>query len=482
MSGVSLGSARKRDGPAGPAKGGRLARWALAGAAAGMALLFAVIGLTACGSSPARSASGPAAAVRLAAYAISPVSQITGSCPFGGDEIEQAVDGRYVYEEWIGCGGIGFAASADGGLHFGKPVVLKGSRFGWDPSVAVAPDGTVYAAFMARSSRQMFPVVEASVNHGRTFPRMSMLLPRQAGNWGDRDFIAVGPRGTLYLTWDYGPSASAVKLVCPPGGSCSFSQGDLNVVLQKSVDGGRTWSQMVHVSPGFPASGADAGPLLVQPGGRIYVEYQRYHVTGNLKLGTSLSYVTSSADGGRTWSRPVLIGTSRLTMSDRQWWIDGDIGADAAGNLYVSYDTQVAGRDIGWLSYSTNHGRTWSALHRVTPDNDDAAHIVQVAGGSRGLVYVGWLADNARAGWALYLRPFSITKGWLSAPIRVSRQFGNKAIWPGDTIGLSAEPPATSGPHAGWPRVAVTWGSAPGRSRISISQDYAAVVSFDVRP
>lgn len=447
-----------------------MARWARLGAVFGTAGILTATLL----------AATPASAVASGlTYAISPISEITGSCPLSSNEIEQAVDGSYVYEEWIGCDdAIDFTASADGGLHFGKPITLTGSAQGWDPSVAVAPDGTVYAAFMQESARHMFPVVEASVNHGRTFPRVSTLVPRQVDNWGDRDFIAVGPRGTLYLTWDYGPSASDIGLLCPPGGSCGYSRGDVNIVLQKSTNGGRTWGRIIPVSPGFPASGADIGPLLVQPSGRVYVEYQRYHVGRKLALSNGYSYVTWSADGGKRWSRPDRIGPARLTMSNSEWWIDGDIGTDAGGDLYVTYDTQVHGRDIGWLSYSTNGGRTWSALRRVTPDSDDATHIVQVTGGTRGIAYVGWLADNARAGYSLYLRPFSIAKGWLSAPIRVSRKFGNKGVWPGDTIGLTTEPATTSGPEAGWPRVAVSWGSAPGRS--VTSQDYAAVVAFNL--
>jgi hypothetical protein len=35
-----------------------------------------------------------------------------------------------------------------------------------------------------------------------------------------------------------------------------------------------------------------------------------------------------------------------------------------------------------------------------------------------GVVYLGWLSDNARQGFAQYLRPFSVRTGWLSAPTR----------------------------------------------------------------
>jgi hypothetical protein len=432
----------------------------------------------------APAATAGAAAVSPREASVSPITEFSRACPGQNAEVEQAVDPArgYVYEEWMGCNDqIAFATSTDGGLRFGPPVVLAGSLGAWDPSVAVAPDGTVYAAFMNSTAHHSFPVVEASFNYGRTFPRVTKVVPRQRDNWGDRDFIAVGPRGTLYLTWDYGPSAKDVTVVCAKGGSCSFATGDLNIVLQKSTDGGRRWSRMVHVSPGFPAGGGDSAPLLVEPDGRIYVEYQGYRVTSRTKftLTTAHSFVTASGNGGRTWSTPVRIGPARLSMNSSQWWIDGSISADSSGNLYVTWDTQVAGRDVGWLSYSTDGGRRWSALRRVTPDTDKATHIVEVAGGSRGIAYIGWLADNSPHGYALYLRPFSIRKGWLAPAVRVSRTFGNAAIWPGDTFGLSVErAPQTSAP-AGWrdAEIVVSWGSAVGGNDAD-SEDRAAIVTF----
>ena len=449
-------------------------KWALTAA---VVVLAAVIGATAC------SASGPAGADWRAAT--SPITEVSSGCPGQNSEIEQAVDPArdYVYEEWIGCGRhIGFAASLDGGLHFGKPVILADSADSWDPSVAVAPSGAVYVAFMKAAANHMFPVVEVSFDHGQTFPQVARLVPTAPGNWGDRDFIAIAPAGTAYLTWDYGPSASEIKLICRKSGSCSFSAGDLNIVVQRSSDSGRTWSPIVHVSPGFPASGGDSAPLLVASNGRVYAEYQGYQITSpaKLTLGTAHSFITSSGDDGSTWSAPVRVGPAQPTMNDSEWWIDGDISADADGNLYVTWDTQSGGGDIGWLAYSTDHGQHWSRPQRVTPDASHATHIVQVAGGQAGVAYIGWLADDSPAGYALYLRAFSTRTGWLSPRITVSRAYGNALIWPGDTFGLSTLPPLAAGPRAHWPRVVVSWGSAEGGLG-ALAQDRAAVVSFQPR-
>jgi hypothetical protein len=72
-------------------------------------------------------------------------------------------------------------------------------------------------------------------------------------------------------------------------------------------------------------------------------------------------------------------------------------------------------------------------------------------GGAKGIAYVAWLSDNDSRGYALYLRTFSIAKGWLTPPVRISKGFGNNGVWPGDTFGISTRS-ANS--------LVVSWGSA----------------------
>ncbi len=397
-------------------------------------------------------------------YSVGPITDVSASCSGQNAEVEQAVDARlgYVYEIWMGCRGIAFARSTDGGRSFGTPISVPGSVGSnvnaWDPAVAVAPDGTVYASFMIAKGSQWYPVVAASFNHGATFPQVSSLLPPDPKNWGDRDFIAVGPDGTVYVTWDYGPQRTSVSFICTTGGSCAFATGDLNVVIQKSTDRGKTWSPMSHISPGFPASGGDSAPLLVEPSGRIDVLYQGYQITNTTTytMNPAYSYFTSSTDQGQTWSPPVRVGPQGGTMSLAEWWIDGDIAMDADGNLYATWDTQGTNSDgtatdTGWVSFSTDHGQRWSAPVQAPADRLNLPHIMEVTGAGPGVAYVGWLSDSNPQGYAQYLRAFSITWGWLSGPVQVSAQFGDRSVWPGDTFGISAL-------SAG--QVMLSWGSA----------------------
>jgi len=406
------------------------------------ALSLAWIALVAAGAGSAR-----------AAFSESPVRDISARCSGQNAEVEQAADptGRYVYETWIGCHGIGFARSTDGGSRFSKPTRLRDSGPGsWDPAVTVGPEGTVYVAFMVMKRTKALPVVLASFDHGATFPQRTVLAPRRRNNWGDRDFIAAGPAGALYLTWDYGPFAG-VKLECFDIGSCAIRGGDANVVLQISSDRGRAFGRMRHLTPGFPIGGADSAPLIIDPTGRIDVLYEAFSVINrrSLTFGRGHSYFISSGDGGRTWSAPVAVGRSAGSIAPTEWWINGDLASDAAGDLYATWDTQARGRDTGWLSYSTDQGVSWSRPLRVV-QTVRGPNIVQVAGGTAGTAYVGWLSRQRR-GYSTYLSAFSIAQGRLSAPHKVSRQRGRLRIWPGDTFGLSAV-----GPN----QAMVSWGSA----------------------
>jgi hypothetical protein len=393
------------------------------------------------------------------------------NCPGRNAEVENAVSGEDVYVEWIGCHGIGFARSTNGGLTYQRAVELPGSgpsecgskgclSYSWDPSIAVSTTGTIYAAFMhggGGDGLPTSPVVDVSTNHGVSFVH-SYVLPQPGGArmFGDRDFIAVGAHGELFVTWDYAPSAAQVKFQCPPSGSCSYSHGDLNIVVQHSTNGGQTWSKIMPISPGYPDSGADTAPIVAQPNGTLDVLFQRMPTNrSTLALGPGIEWFTRSTNDGVTWSKPIEIGASAGKISTLTWWIDGDLSTDSAGNLYATWDTQRASVDTGWLSISRDGGKVWSKPIDVV--SSGAEELTESAGVGKGMVDVAWQTPGPD-GYATFVRPYSLAKGWLtSAPVQVSMQYGSSTVWPGDTFGIEAMPTRAVEPF-GMP-IAMTWGS-----------------------
>src|SRR5437763_15942022 len=116
-------------------------------------------------------------------YIVGAISDLSGSCSGQNAEVEQTVDPMlgYVYEEWMGCQGIAFARSIDGGTTVSDPISLPGSVGSnvnsWDPALADAPDGTVYAAFIPPKGGQCYRVVAASFDYGVTSRRVTSRLP-----------------------------------------------------------------------------------------------------------------------------------------------------------------------------------------------------------------------------------------------------------------------------------------------------------------
>src|SRR6266699_4751852 len=63
-----------------------------------------------------------------ATYSVGPITNVS-TCAGQNAEVEQAADRTlgYVYETWMGCQGIAFARSTDGGHSFGAPISVPGS-------------------------------------------------------------------------------------------------------------------------------------------------------------------------------------------------------------------------------------------------------------------------------------------------------------------------------------------------------------------
>src|SRR5262245_38111894 len=119
----------------------------------------------------------------VAGHATAAITKVSRGCPGqNAKPIEAVAPPARVYIAWIGCGGIGFARSTDGGHHFSTPMLVPGSKFGgsqssWDPSLTVAPNGTVYVAYMLGTPTGVTPVVAASFDRGASFPQVVHVAP-----------------------------------------------------------------------------------------------------------------------------------------------------------------------------------------------------------------------------------------------------------------------------------------------------------------
>jgi hypothetical protein len=291
-------------------------------------------------------------------------------------------------------------ASSDGGTTWGPLVFVCGiacKNVGWqfDPQLAVAADGTVYAAWL--NTFNPGTVLSKSFDHGRTWT--APVTMNGDLTYNDKPTLVVSPSGKdVYLTFDdktddysvvshdFGTTFSAPIQTnsdayqylsyggtITPSGGVYFAQtgepksgvGDEPVSLVRSVDGGATWTRTTLDASAEPpvctfkscyADFFSSQAVVASDGtGKLVFAYLKSTVDGGAKG----LYVRASSDGA-TWSAPLLVnarGDSNMaaiaagpTAGDfRLMWQDNRNGANA-------WNT--------WLSRTTNGGATWSSPAR----------------------------------------------------------------------------------------------------------------------
>lgn len=207
------------------------------------------------------------------------------------------------------------------GRTMGQPVRVNtkaGEATAWrgdQPTLAVAPDGTLYVSWTARSSMQGYATtlyLSASRDGGRTF------APPVKVNDDDQPVahamhaLAVAPDGRIHVAWlDERNLGQADAAATNAAGQKKMEHMERNreVFTAYSADGGRTFSQNRRL--GEEACPCCKTAIAVGSDGRVYVGWRQV-LPGEYRH----IAVSSSGDGGETFSAPRIV-------SDDQWVIAG---------------------------------------------------------------------------------------------------------------------------------------------------------------
>jgi BNR repeat-like domain len=361
-------------------------------------------------------ASGTAVAAPPAAAPSFASEQLVGTLSDDFWEPTTAADPHtaYVYQAVTGIGAhecaqhncpgtsILVRASSDGGTTWSPLVFVCGiacKNVGWqfDPQLAVAADGTLYAAWL--NTFNPGTVLSKSYDHGRTWTAPVTMNGNLTYN--DKPTLVISPSGKdVYITFDdkadayvvvshdYGASFGApIKTnsdaytylgyggAVAPNGNVYFAQtgepksgsGNEPVSLVTSRDGGQTWTRTTLDTSSDPPVCTFKGcyadfyssqaTVAADASGRLVFAYLK----NSAPFAPKSLYVRTSTDG-TTWSTPALVnslGDSNMpsiaagpTAGDfRLVWQDNRNAAD-------SWNT--------WYATSKNGGSTWSAPVRLS--------------------------------------------------------------------------------------------------------------------
>lgn len=283
---------------------------------------------------------------------------------------------------------IGYFTSFDGGCTWTDGGLLPGFEdqlVTSDITFAFGTHDDVYAGVLTVDPNQHWGIaVSTSHDDGRTFAAPVTVYHDTTGQVdSDKPWIAVdrsnGPnRGDIYVAWshDY-------------GGTCGDDNGCIQALgFSRSTDGGHTFSPVAEVEGNAPfctdpATGRPAGSTscngvlgatpLVLPDGTLEVAFAYIDVMSDNAEPTKM-VVTSSRDGGLTWTAPVLVAN----ISDIWGWFPPERYRNASlpafacdpvtGQLYLTWSDKATGDADILLSTSKDAGKTWSAPIRVNDD------------------------------------------------------------------------------------------------------------------
>ena len=186
------------------------------------------------------------------------------------------IQGRRLYLVWTDFrtgfdDGDLFFDTSEGGVAWGTDRLVAdevGGVLQDHPSIAVAPNGSLYVAYAVGGSAETTEIrLVASYDGGLTWsPSVAVSGVHPESRFSPR--AAVAPNGTVYVVWADARSGTYL----PPGGGPAL--WDYDVYMARSTDGGRTFLPEGIVGTPVAQRGQSLPDLAVDRNGTVYVAWQ----------------------------------------------------------------------------------------------------------------------------------------------------------------------------------------------------------------
>jgi sialidase-1 len=171
--------------------------------------------------------------------------------------------------------------------------------------------------------------------------------------------------------------------------------GDIDLVVKRSFDGGKTWGQLKIVwddgtnTCGNPAPIVDSktGNIILLSTWNLGTDHEKSITKGTSK-DTRRVFVLSSSDDGKNWTIPREI-TKEVKLPDWTWYATGPGSGIQIhqgrykGRLVAACDHLVAGTNVSYSHdiFSDDDGKTWRLGGTVPEGHVNESTVAQLPGG-----------------------------------------------------------------------------------------------------
>jgi sialidase-1 len=182
--------------------------------------------------------------------------------------------------------------------------------------------------------------------------------------------------------------------------------GDIDIILRRGTDHGRTWSDPVTILDMGPDTLGNPCPVVERKTGTIFLlltsnpgNVVERQIIDQSVPETRRVWVSSSADDGLTWSKPAEI-TASVKDPSWTWYATGPgVGIQLrGGRMVIPCDHAQAGTKAfhSHCIYSDDHGLTWQRGQR-TSDKLNECQVAELRDGSLMLNMRSYHGKNRRA-------------------------------------------------------------------------------------
>ncbi len=269
------------------------------------------------------------------------------------------------------------ATSDDGGRTLGAPVRIAGGRNGeiFQARLAVAPDRSLHITWLQGGETGNLsllganPIVTvASQDGGRTWTQPQVISDSGRDRVGSAS-PAIDRRGNITVLYqDFKGDRRDFENLEGPVFEDPFA-----LVITRSTDGGRTWTRGMEFESGliptrrFLVYLPESPSLALGPDGTIYTSWM------DGRNGDEDVFLKKSSDGGRTWSAAIRVNDNPLKDRTSQYMPRVAVGGGGRVDV-LFYDRRHDSRDIMtdvYLASSTDGGQTFTN-RRITSEPFDS--------------------------------------------------------------------------------------------------------------